>query len=65
MEPVLSTPDTRTDPPEPVFETLSFRIPEIPAVRQFDQFQVVYYRNRADKSARVAIRRFVLIPRAL
>ncbi len=65
VEPVRSVPDTRADPPQPVFETLTYRIPETPMIKQFDEFQVVYYRNRPDKSARVAIRRFVLIPRAL
>jgi hypothetical protein len=51
-------------PPPPAGQLLSFRIPPITAVRKFDEIKVVYRRAtlRADKSARIAIERFVLVP---
>jgi hypothetical protein len=61
--PVLSKPNTETDPPKPVIETVTFRIPPSPSIRQFDILRVLFLRmNHADKSARIAIERFVFIP---
>jgi len=45
-------------------QILSFPIPQVTALRKFDEFKVVFRRAqlRADKSARIAIERFVLVP---
>jgi len=45
-------------------QTLSFRVPPAMALHKFDEFKVVFHRDmaRADKSARIAIERFVLAP---
>ncbi len=61
--PIRSTPDLSGDPVVPVQETLEFRIPAIAPV--FDEFDVMFHRerSRADRSARIAIQRFVLVPR--
>jgi hypothetical protein len=50
--------------PSPGEQVLSFRIPPITALRRFDEIKVVFRRAqvRADKSARIAIGRFVLVP---
>jgi hypothetical protein len=63
-EPVTSIPDMRRDPPLPASETLSFAVPPAPALRQFDQLIVRFRRDRIriDRSARIAIDRFVLAP---
>jgi len=60
---VNSTPDLTRDPIIPVSETLVFPIPR--NVPLFDEFDVIYHRqkNREDKSARIAIEKFVLVPR--
>jgi hypothetical protein len=44
---------------------LSFAIPAGSAVREFNQLEVVYHRDRVriDRSARISIERFVLMPR--
>ena len=65
MLPVQSVPDLDTDPISPVGETLQFEVPPEPSVRMFNELTVVYHRMsvRADKSARVAIDRFILVPR--
>jgi hypothetical protein len=44
---------------------LSFAIPASSAVREFNELEVVYHRDRVrtDRSARIAIERFVLVPR--
>jgi len=65
IEPVQSTPDLEEDPVRPVGETLSFQVPPEPAVREFNEMTVVYHRMnmRKDKSARIAIDRFILVPR--
>jgi len=67
FQPVLSAPQMDVEPPRPARETLSFRIPASPNVMQFDQFRVTFRRERSrnDKSARISIERFVLIPRGL
>jgi hypothetical protein len=63
--PVTSAPNLETDPVSPVGETLEFMVPPEPRVRMFNELTVVYHRDRMrwDKSARVAIERFILIPR--
>jgi hypothetical protein len=64
-EHVMSVPDLKADPVSPVTETLEFAVPPEPRVHVFNEMTVVYHRDywRVDKSARVAIERFVLIPR--
>jgi hypothetical protein len=46
-------------------ETLDFAMPDAPAMEAFDEFKVVFLRDRKrmDKSARIAIDRFILVPR--
>jgi hypothetical protein len=48
-----------------VFEVLSFPIPPSPPLRSFDEFVVLFHLGpiRADKSAKIAIERFVLTRR--
>jgi hypothetical protein len=60
--PVNSRPDLDRDPIVAVPEPLDFRIP--PGIRPVRELKVVFRRNRtrADKSARIAIDRFVLLP---
>jgi hypothetical protein len=50
--------------PSPSPQVLSFRIPPITDLQKFDEIKVVFHRAqlRADKSARIAIERFVLVP---
>lgn len=63
--PVTSHPDMSQDPPLAAFETLEFAVPAEPAIDQFNEFKVVFHRagQRLDKSAKVSIERFVLLPR--
>jgi hypothetical protein len=60
---VNSMPDLSRDPVVPVSETLEFMVPG--NVPRCDEFAVTYERLklRADKSARIAIEKFVLVPR--
>ncbi len=60
---VNSMPDLTRDPIVPVAETLEFAVP--PTVPRFDEFDVIFRRLqiREDKSARIAIEKFVLVPR--
>ena len=62
---VTSRPDFGSDPVIPVSETLEFPIPSTAALDSFDEFKVVFQRSwrRADKSAKLAIDRFILVPR--
>ena len=62
---VTSRPDINQDPVTPVTETLTFPIPPGAALDSFDEFKVVFMRSRRrmDKSAKLAIDRFILIPR--
>jgi hypothetical protein len=62
---VTSQPDLKSDPISPVSETLDFTVPAEPRVHAFNELTVVYHRlpKRWDKSARVSVERFVLIPR--
>lgn len=62
---VTSRPDLSQDPVTAVHEMLDFKVPPRPVIDQFDEFKVVFHRAgvRADKSAKVSIERFVLLPR--
>ena len=62
---VTSRPDLSRDPVTPVPETLEFPIPSTATLDAFDEFRVVFQRayRRADKSAKLAIDRFILVPR--
>ena len=62
---VTSRPDVDRDPIVPVRETIDFVVPAEPLISQFDELRIVFHRARlrADKSAKVAIDRFVLVPR--
>ncbi|MEO8594494.1 MAG: hypothetical protein ABI759_14355 [Candidatus Solibacter sp.] len=61
---VTSRPDTGADLVKPVNETLEFPMPPNPTPDAFDEFRVVFQRarSRADKSAKVSIERFILVP---
>lgn len=60
---VRSAPDLYQDSVTPVPETLEFHVPSNGPV--FDEFDVIFHRSRerVDRSARIAIQRFVLVPR--
>ena len=62
---VTSMPDIRKDPVTPVSETLDFDMPAEPALEAFDEFKILFIRDRrrTDKSAKIAIDRFILVPR--
>jgi hypothetical protein len=62
---VASRPDVSQDPVKPVPESLEFPIPSNAALDSFNEFKVVFVRarRRMDKSAKLAIDRFILIPR--
>lgn len=64
-ERVKSNPDVTRDPVKPVGESLQFPIPATATLESFNEFKVSFQRasRRADKSAKLAIDRFVLIPR--
>lgn len=49
----------------PAQETLSFKIPESPAIEQFDELAIRFHESpaRATRSAKIAIERFLLVPR--
>jgi hypothetical protein len=55
------------DPAKPVSETLSFVIPTHASIRSFDEVMVVFRLDaaRADAGPKIAIDRFVLVPRGL
>ncbi len=61
--PINSLPDLAQDPVKPVEETLEFAIPSYGP--HFDEFDVIFHRDRqrVDRSARISIQRFVLVPR--
>ncbi len=63
--PITSEPDLKGDPVTPVREMLTFPVSADAATRSFDEFKIVFQRVRwrTDKSARVAIERFLLVPR--
>jgi hypothetical protein len=62
---VNSRPDFSHDPVIPVPETIEFPVPPNATLQAFDEFRVVFQRSwrRADKSAKLAIDRFILVPR--
>ena len=62
---VTSRPDFSRDPVTPVPEILEFPIPSTATLDSFDEFRVVFLLSwrRADKSAKLAIDRFVVVPR--
>ena len=59
-EPVTSVPQRSASVPE----TLDFPFPPAPQLNQFDEIKVIFHRatGRMDRSARVSIERFVLVP---
>jgi hypothetical protein len=61
IQPVRSQPDPAT----PMREILEFAVPDTPPFEQFTTLQVIFHRarSRADKSARISIERFMLLPR--
>src|SRR5216684_2510792 len=50
----------------PAAETLDFAVPSSTALREFDEIKVVFHRTslRVDRSARISIERFLLMPRS-
>jgi hypothetical protein len=62
---VSSVPDLRHDPVAPVAETLSFTVPGSASIAAFNEFKIVFQRDRrrADQSAKVSVERFILMPR--
>lgn len=60
--PVTSAPG---DPDSPMKETLTFPIPQRPPIRQFDELTIRFprQRQRINRSAKIAIERFILVPR--
>src|SRR6185312_4157812 len=62
---VVSQPDLNRAPVAPAAETLEFNVPDTSPIEAFNEFKIVFYRDgrRADQSAKVAIDRFILIPR--
>jgi hypothetical protein len=65
FERLKSQPGISGDNIVPVRETLNFPMPAHRPIQQFDEFKLVFSRtaNREDRSAKIAIERFVLIPR--
>ena len=64
INPVQSLGTVSAGSPSPADQVLSFVVPPVTTVRKFDEFKVVFHRSQlcADKSARIAIERFVLVP---
>ena len=62
---VMSRPNISGDNVTAVRETLNFPMPASASVEAFDEFKLVFTRDRRrmDKSAKVAIERFMLVPR--
>lgn len=62
---VTSAPVVTPDFTAPIPETLRFSFPRAPRLEQFDEIKVVFQMaiGRRDRSARIAIERFVLVPR--
>ena len=61
----LGTRPVRSAPGSlPVRETLEFAVPTAPRLQRFDEFEIVFHRDRSriDRSARIEIDRFVLVP---
>lgn len=64
---VTSVPDLTKDPVQAVSETLDYPVPAELSGHPINEFKVIYQRlrGRTDKSAKVAIECFVLVPRGL
>jgi hypothetical protein len=64
-EPVRSTPNLKNEPVTAIPETLQFAISPDEPLEGCTEFKIVFRRDRSrgDKSARVAIDRFVLVPK--
>ena len=64
QSPVNSVPDLKADRLEPVAETVDFLFPSAPRIDQFDEIKMIFRRavERMDKSARISIEKFVLMP---
>ena len=64
MQTVESAPGQISEEVRPMTETLTFPMPANPLIREFDEFSIRFERARfrEDRSARVAIERFILIP---
>jgi hypothetical protein len=60
-----SVPDRGADPTPPVPETLDFTFPRSGPLKAFNLIEVIFRRDniRSDKSSRVSIERFLLVPR--
>jgi hypothetical protein len=43
-------------------QTLSFEVPRNPSLRRFDEAAIRFQRQRWNRSAKIAIDRFVLVP---
>ncbi|HZT31562.1 MAG TPA: hypothetical protein VFA33_16860 [Bryobacteraceae bacterium] len=65
--PVRSQPEFWSQPPTPAFETLEYALPAASPLGECDVFKIVFHRARMriDRSARIAIDRFVLLTRSL
>jgi hypothetical protein len=68
--PIISHPDMARDPVMPLRETLEFAVPQLSTMDkstmdQFTELRIVFHRARLrmDKSAKVSVERFVLVPR--
>lgn len=64
---VTSVPFLKHDPVAPVSETLDYAVPADMAGHQINEFKVMYQRTsgRTDKSPKIAIEHFVLVPRGM
>ncbi|MFN7992184.1 MAG: hypothetical protein U0Q18_01195 [Bryobacteraceae bacterium] len=62
---VTSIPNLRADPAIAASETLTFSVPFSAPLRSFDEFVIRFHREslRNDRSARIALERFLLVPR--
>ena len=63
--PVQSTPDLTKEPVTAVMETLEFAVPRNLSPTTCNELEVIFRRDstRMDKSARIAIDRFILVPK--
>jgi hypothetical protein len=64
---VRSRPELRSwKSATPAPEILEFSIPSASAIHEFDEFEIIFHRDRLriDMSARMSIERFILVPRS-
>jgi len=63
--PVISRPQISGDNVTAMRETLEFPMPAFSPIEQFDEFRIVFTRERQrlDKSAKIALERFILVPK--